>query len=204
MDKLLEDSNKNGIMSQVVQRIIGLEEYVRTHKGQNHISSSLLTNTFRVIYASNLRTTLSAPGTTTIFSFNLPANFFSAGGRQLRWTVNPYVDTTVTARNLTWALTLGATTATFVHAIGGSRKSMQTMTGFIARTGASAQVMSYHGQLTDYAVGGTGLLDGAMATPAEVDTAPITLTLTLALSGAVDFAYVYAVLVEEIYDCAVY
>lgn len=155
-----------------------------------------------VVYSAVGRTNISTSGSTTVFDLTVPANFFIKG--QLRFKVDAYTDATGTPRNLTSTLTVAGTTNQLVLTTGTSLNRLHIISGNIGYASADKQdSFTWFKQVQDGAT--SVLIEGGQYTEHSGDDASaITVTLTLALSGAVDAGWFNNVIVETVMNTDVW
>jgi hypothetical protein len=196
---LLQDSNRDGVMSQIVKRLTEIEEYVRLHKIIKHQNLTVPDSNPEVVYAYGDPITV-LTSETTIFSITAPANQFSALSGHLRFIVNTFFDGSGSARTLTARLKVGATTISEAVTVSASTNYRHIYEGEVSRLTVDSQNLEFI-RTTAFETGGSlGGGIGNRGAAAEDDASPMTIAFTLQLSGAVDVGRAYGVYVEWIND----
>lgn len=150
------------------------------------------------VFTSHLKTSISTSGQTTVFSITVPANYFAgAQGGHIHFKVCAYVDANANVRTLTPRLIVGGTTMTnaaYVFTMTANTNRVIIYEGWISRNASGVQEVVLRSGRGDVLGAYTEVIDETTAS--NTDTAAITISFTLQLSGSVDAGYFNAVAVE--------
>jgi hypothetical protein len=146
----------------------------------------------RSLGADNLRTSISTAGETTVFSTDVPANFFAAAGSIFQAKTRAFIDTNASARVLTIRLKLnGNTICTYTVNNGGNTVTDYYVDAWVSRGAEDVQdcwlnVKRWNETSSDAP---STTQDAPHGAGAENDAAAITISMTMQLAGSVDAGY---------------